>query len=123
MEPADKRPAGAADCSDAPVVVFDGLPDAAGTRIALDGMPRASPVCTLLDCTDNRACCNRCGGNYFLSDEGRQVDLTGLPGCTGMDCNMVCDPFGKKPTLRYRFVGWYDHAQRRLEVDKFCVAN
>ena len=123
-EPADKRPAGAADCSDAPPVAFAALAEAAGTRIALDGVPHAAAACTLLACTDDRACCNRCGGPYALIDAGgHQVNLTGLAGCSGMDCNMTCEPFGRKPTLRYRFVGTYDHGQRNLAVEKFCVAN
>ncbi|MBA3453412.1 MAG: hypothetical protein H0T42_10005 [Deltaproteobacteria bacterium] len=124
VEPADKRPAGAADCSDAAVATFEELGDKSGTRLALDGVPRVGVVCTLLECTDGRACCNRCGGEYALIDEQRrQVNLSGLAGCSGMDCNTVCDPFGRKPTLRYRFVGTYDHEQRRLAVEKFCAAN
>ena len=123
-EPADKRPAGAADCSDAPSLAFDALADATGTRIALDGVPQAAAACTLLACTDDRACCNRCGGQYALIDAGgQQINLSGLAGCSGMDCNMVCEPFGRKPTLRYRFVGIYDHEQRTLAVEKFCVTN
>ena len=123
VEPADKRPAGAADCSDAPVVGFDQLEQATGTRIALDGLPQVGIACTELACTDDRACCNRCDGEYAVIDAGRQVNLRGLAGCSGMDCNTVCDPFGRKPTLRYRFVGTYDHAQRIVQVEKFCAVN
>jgi len=121
-QPAEKFPAGAADCSDASPTTFEALEAATGTRIALDGAPTVGVACTEMECTDGRACCNRCGGEYALHDPSRhQINLRGLPGCTGMDCNTVCEPFGRSPTRSYRFVGVYDHAQRVLTVEKFCA--
>jgi len=122
-EPAEKQPAGAADCGDATLGTFDQLAEVTGTRIALDGVPAMAVACTEKECTDGRACCNACEGEYALIDAGRQVTLRGLPGCSGMDCNIVCEPFGRTPTRTYRFVGTYDHAQRVLAVEKFCATN
>lgn len=101
---------------------IDALESAAGTRIAVDGVPSVGVECTEMACTDGRPCCNSCGGEYALHDRSRhQINLRGLPGCSGMDCNTVCNPFGRYPTRSYRFVGTYDHAQRALSVTKFCA--
>lgn len=114
------HPDGATDCDPALLRGFDELEAATGTRIGLDGVPRVAVACTEKECTDGRACCNACEGEYVLLDDNRQVTLRGLPGCSGMDCDTVCEPFGRAPTRAYRFVGAYDHAQRVLQVETFC---
>ncbi len=99
-------------CNDAVLVTLESLATGVGhgTRIALDVVPEVNRVCTLLDCGDNE-CCNRCRGEYGATlrrepaDRDLEVRFTGLAGCSGMDCNFQCEPFGRQPTTRYRIVG------------------
>jgi len=118
--PDEKLPRGAIDCGDASLT-YEELARADGQRIALDGVPRAAIACTRKECTDGRACCNSCSGQYSLLLDGYQISLGALPGCAGMDCNVDCEPFGRKTKRAYRFVGNYDHASRTLAVDKYCA--
>lgn len=90
-------------------------------QIAVDAVPSVGVACTARECTDGRECCNSCDGEYAAHLDGYQVQLRGLPGCSGMDCDVVCEPFGRKPTTRYRFIGRYRAADRVLAVDSYCV--
>ena len=123
ISPVPELPAAAEVCRDSELVDSDHLAEATGTRISLEGMPIMAVACTDKECTDGRACCNWCAGEYVLIDERRQVNLRGLPGCAGMDCDYTCEPFGPKPTRRYRFVGVYDHQGRVLQVERFCASD
>lgn len=94
-------------CADAPLLSFEQLAarERADEVVAVEGVPRVSVACTLLDC-GSQECCNSCSGTYHLmSEEGQQVNLLGLAGCGGMDCDTTCEPFGRYPTKPYRFVG------------------
>lgn len=136
-------------CADAPLVTLEQIADGAhaGERVALEVVPRAAITCTLLACVTTvyadeeppppkkpeEVCCNQCGGMYEAQLGDRlHVQFTGLPGCTGMDCNYHCEPFGTKPTQRYRFVGKNDfkpvgksgaiYATSWFTVEKVCRA-
>ncbi|MDP3234630.1 MAG: hypothetical protein Q8N26_17755 [Myxococcales bacterium] len=107
--------------------------DADGEVIAVEGVPTANVHCTALACADE-ACCNECSGGYVLEHEGSDggmplvLHLDGLGSCSGWDCNLECQPFGWKPTTRYRFVGLNSFtsengvATSRFLVDRVCAA-
>jgi hypothetical protein len=95
-------------CDDVPLYTLEDLATGkgAGERIAVDLVPRPGVACTDLWCP-NSECCNGCGGSYgaHLAQPELELRLEGFAGCTGMDCNLHCEPFGRAPTTRYRFVG------------------
>lgn len=119
-------------CDDVPLLSLEDLAagKGAGERIAVDVVPEAAVACTLLACESE--CCNSCGGSYgarLAGDPALELRLDGLAGCTGMDCNLRCEPFGRKPTTRYRFVGTHTftpagttsaYHQAVLEVERYC---
>jgi hypothetical protein len=130
LGPAELTPeAPMAPCEGVPVYTFDQLAagEAVGERIAVDGVPIAEVFCTLLAC--DTECCNGCGGQYVLSSgEPARIDLRGLAGCDGMDCNLHCEPFGRSPTQRYRFVGVNTPVEQtavyhkvEIAVEAFCA--
>ncbi len=103
-------------------------------RVAIDLVPVPHTFCTLLAC--DRGCCNECGGGYYArlvrepAAPDLEVYLDGLPGCSGMDCNLHCEPFGHRPNTQYRFVGrvTFEAAGRtavyhkaRLGVEHYCL--
>lgn len=101
-------------CADAPLVSVEEMARGvrAGERIAVDVVPQAEVMCTLLFCTApegtprEEVCCNGCGGGYGVRLETRfHLQFANLGGCSGMDCNLHCEPFGRQPTHPYRFVG------------------
>ncbi len=119
----------------------------AGEMVALEVVPEATIGCTAMACVPvvyedddpppakkpEEICCNQCGGSYGAAlGERLRVQFVGLGGCTGMDCNYRCEPFGTKPTQRYRFVGRNDfkpigksgavYATSRFTVEKVCRA-
>ncbi|MBI2393439.1 MAG: hypothetical protein HYV09_27900 [Deltaproteobacteria bacterium] len=126
-------------CADAPLVTLEQIADGAhaGERVALDAVPRAMVICTLLLCTGGdeppeRTCCNGCGGGYELRlGERLLLQFANLGGCGGMDCNLHCEPFGRRPTRRYRFVGKNEftprpesgaiYAKSRFVVERVCA--
>ncbi|MDP3504546.1 MAG: hypothetical protein Q8S33_29680 [Myxococcales bacterium] len=107
--------------------------DADGEVVAVEGVPKADVRCTALACADE-ACCNECSGAYVLEHEGSDggmalvLHLDGLGSCSGWDCNLECQPFGWKPTTRYRFVGFNSFtsengvATSRFLVERVCAA-
>ncbi|MCE9580189.1 MAG: hypothetical protein K8W52_44140 [Deltaproteobacteria bacterium] len=126
-------------CGDAPLVALADLARGTGDgeRVAVDLTPQAEVMCTLLACIGPNGvedgpdvCCNGCGGNYGLR-QGMEfaLRLEGLDGCTGMDCNLHCEPFGTAPTHAYRFVGTVAYTPRgsgaiydqaTLTIEKYC---
>ena len=89
-----------------------------GQELAVVGNPKPQIVCTAAVCAE--ACCNMCGGAYTIDvDYEYSVTLMGLPGCSGMDCNYRCEPFGIKPKRRYQFVGTLN-SYYELTVTKYC---
>jgi hypothetical protein len=130
----DRPPAGA--CDDARLVTLEAIAGGAidGERVAIDVAPVAKVECTEMDCGD-RECCNRCEGTYGIAlrrepaDRDLELTFTGLDGCSGMGCNLHCEPFGRAPTTRYRFVGKLSFRpagvtaifhQAALEVENYC---
>lgn len=107
-------------CNDAPLLppsqIGADMPD--GERVSVEGIPKPSLICTAQACPGDQACCNGCGGGYVVHVGNGQVSLLGLPGCTGMDCNYRCEPFGNAPKTRYRFVGTTNFGQ--ITVEKYC---
>lgn len=119
--PAELVPEGVARCVDAhPQLTVDSLSQDA-VQVAIDAVPRVGVGCTRMECTDGRECCNSCSGEYAAHLGGYQVQLRGLPGCSGMDCDVVCEPFGRTPTTAYRFIGSYTATDHVLTVDSYCV--
>lgn len=119
--PAELVPEGVARCDDAlPHLTVDTLTQDAA-QVAIEAVPQVGVACTELECTDGRECCNSCGGEYSALIGGFQVQLRGLPGCSGMDCDVVCEPFGREPATTYRFIGAFTTADRVLTVDSYCV--
>lgn len=108
---------------------------AEGEEVAMDAVPRqGAGQCTLMACGKSNPCCNRCSGAYTITVTGADraataIQLDGLKGCSGTECGMTCEPFGRKPTIRYRFVGRMAEkpaqsgVRYRLAVDRFCVAS
>lgn len=125
LGPAEVVPAeapGPEACADAPLLTLEQVArgEQAGERVAFEVVPRAQIVCTLMACIgpggqhDEESCCNRCGGGYevAIADEFR-LQFHGLRGgCSGYDCNVTCEPFGRAPTHAYRFVGVSDWSKR-----------
>lgn len=128
-------------CADAPLVTLDeiGRGVRAGERVALEVVPRAEVMCTLLYCATppgmsrEDVCCNGCGGGYALRvDTSLLLRFENLGRCSGMDCNLRCEPFGREPTHTYRFVGKNDfkparengaiYATSTFTVEKVCRA-
>jgi hypothetical protein len=142
--PADVVPANLApteDCDDAPLLTLEEVArgEHAGERIAFDVVPAATIFCTLLACVgpngedDPNVCCNQCGGGYGVAIRDEfNLQFLKLGGCSGYDCNLHCEPFGRAPTHTYRFVGvsaWskrmengaiYDKSA--FTVEKLCAA-
>lgn len=97
--------------------------------MAVDGVPKAQVMCTLLDCGKGK-CCNRCGGGYVLRDDMKhRILLSKVGRCGGWDCNIKCTPFGRKPTKAYRFVGRHEYrpagqgsvyATSTIHVVRYC---
>ena len=139
LGPTDTVPAAAKPldaCNDAPLLTVEQLAagEGDGQRVALDAVPEVNGMCTLLACDSE--CCNQCGGNYGVAlrrkppERDFELRFDGVGGCGGMDCNFHCEPFGRKPATRYRFVGTnrYKPAgvtstyhQAEFAVEKFCV--
>lgn len=105
-------------CAEHPVLSLEEVArgDGDGEVIAIDGVPKAHAVCTLMLCrppgkAPEEVCCNQCGGGYELELRGDagvtllRVRLEGAGTCSGFECNLRCTPFGRQPTRRYRFVG------------------
>jgi hypothetical protein len=124
-------------CDDAPLVTLEEVATGKTTegRIALDAVPDVRGMCTLLYCGPGDGCCNECGGDYGAklvrepADRDLELRLDGLAGCSGMDCNFHCEPFGRAPTDRYRFVGTLTFQpagvtsvfhKATVKVEKFC---
>ncbi len=112
--PANAQPIGR--CDDATLLTLEQLADLDtydATRIAIDVVPMAQVACTEEDCEEGNhsACCNSCGGDYVATlnraSPARRLEVrfTGIAGCSGMDCNYHCEPFGLNPTTTYRIVG------------------
>jgi len=117
---ADIVPASALDpgkCDDVPNIRLEQLAVGVhrGERVALDLIPKARVVCT-----------DRCRGEYVLDVDGRRdLLLMGIRGCEATDDGYLCEPFGTRPTTRYRFVGTYDQPRRLAEnftfaIEKYC---
>ena len=131
VEPTDALAPGA--CDDVPLYTLADLAAGKGAdeRIAIDVVPVANIMCTLLHCGDAE-CCNGCGGSYGARLAGSpdlELRLDGLKGCSGMDCNLHCEPFGRKPTKPYRFVGMHTftlagqtsvYHKADLKVERYC---
>lgn len=117
-------------CAEAQVVSLEDLtlPKFQGLRVAIDAVPQVQGNCTLLACFSaqdgrQRACCNQCGGQYIVETERLRVYLLGAGTCGGYECNFHCEPFGRKPTHQYRFVGvnQFDSAgQSMFKVETVC---
>lgn len=126
-------------CADAPLVTLDEIERGvrAGERVALDAVPKAETMCTLLYCipppgmSREDVCCNQCGGGYGLRvDNTLHLQFMNIGGCRGMDCNLHCEPFGREPTHAYRFVGKNEfkparesgaiYAKSMFTVEKVC---
>jgi len=113
--PAEKTPEAAAEefCADVALVGADVEFQHVtyGEQIAIDGVPNAGPeTCTTRPCPKNEPCCNRCNSSYVVTITGEArtataIQLAGLSGCTGSECGVDCDPFGREPKRAYRFVG------------------
>lgn len=125
-------------CDDAPLHTLEDLAAGKGDgqRIALEVVPEVRGMCTLLACESE--CCNSCGGDYGANlrrepgDRDFELRFIGLAGCGGMDCNFHCEPFGRKPTTAYRFVGTnvYKPAgvtstyhQAQFTIEKYCAVS
>ncbi len=135
LGPAERIPnaPGPDKCADVPLFTMEQLASGmgAGKLVAVEGVPKTSVICTLLACP-NSQCCNSCGGSYVLRDNRRhRLSLDKLGGCGGMDCNLDCKPFGRRPTRRYRFVGTHHYraagktsvySSSRIEVVRYCRA-
>ncbi len=132
--PAAAQPAGS--CDDAPVATLEQIADGAhdGARIAVDLVPESHGSCTEMSCNDGD-CCNRCEGTYGAAlrreppSRALELELQGFPGCSGMECNVHCEPFGRRPSTAYRFVGTNTFApagvtamfnQSQFIVEKYC---
>jgi len=86
-----------------------------GERVSVEGIPTPSLRCTAKMCERGEVCCKGCGGGYVVRVGNGQVRLLGLSGCTGMDCNYRCEPFGiRRPS---RFVG----RPRRYDAARFVL--
>ncbi len=126
--------AGADGCADAVVVTLDAIArgEHEGERVALVGLPMARKGFTLKYCGPPTVCCNQCTGGWVLGLATKDVvELVGIGDCSGLDCNYHCEPFGRAPTHRYRFVGRIEHtphvvpmrpprAPSHMTVEKFC---
>lgn len=134
----------ATECGDAPLITLEELAagQRPGERVSVETVPRAAPICFQQDCLVATApgepqpppeeiCCNACGGNYEAYVGTFTLTFTGLEGCSGMDCNLRCAPFGRRPAKRYRFVGRNGfrpasstqlHPTSVFEVEKVCAA-
>lgn len=136
MGPAERVPeAPAADeCGAAPLLDVEQLEagEGAGRVVAVEGTPVPEVRCTLLQCGEDE-CCNTCSGDYELAmpDREHRVLLRGLEGCSGNNCAYDCQPFGREPTRRYRFVGRHEHhppgetaayAVSILHLQRYCRA-
>jgi hypothetical protein len=137
----DIVPADVADlarCNDAPRVTLEQLAagEHAGERVAVDLVPEPILDCTLMACRygDERdrlmagrkdQCCNQCGGGYgVVMRRDQALWLLDVGRCDGMDCNYHCEPFGWKPTHRYRFVGVTGSTSRlELHVERYCAVD
>jgi hypothetical protein len=122
VAPVIARPVAATDCRGVRVVTKRYLEtrDLHAEPAAIDGVPKVHLVCTARACPSTQPCCNGCGGGYrVMLDPATGVSLLGFEGCTGMDCNYKCTPFGNQPKQRYRFVGTLD-GYNQLSVTKYC---
>lgn len=120
--PAIVRPQLATDCRNVRVVTARDLEtrDLHAETVAVDGVPTPQIACTGRACPSSERCCNACGGGYqVMFDAAAGVTLLGFEGCSGMDCNYTCAPFGKQTKQRYRFVGTLDE-YNQLTVTKYC---
>jgi hypothetical protein len=124
-------------CDDAAVVAATSLFDASfepspdrppeGSRVALEGIPRAVLACTQLGCSWE-CCDNGCGSSpectYDLPvGAGTSVCLAGAGlTCGGTDCSPYCTPFSTAPKRRYRFVGTLRYRAREtfLDLETYC---
>ena len=110
-------------CADAPLITLAELArgERDGERVAVDVVPQAMVRCTALACysaLDGRpaqpeACCNECRGGYGWEISGEfHLAFADLGGCSGHDCNLRCEPFGRAPTRAYRLVGTSSRSPR-----------
>ena len=134
--PAERFPEvpGPEACSDVVEVTLDELGEGKGHGevVAVEAVPIAFVICTSMYCSPEspEICCNECKGSYVLRKErSHRVFLSGLGHCGDMDCNLDCQPFGRKPTTAYRFVGkhtfepggkYTSYASSIIAVDRFC---
>jgi hypothetical protein len=131
--PADAAPL--AECNDVPLVTLDQIAagEHAGEVVAIDVMPAVDMICTHRRCMHKDgskvACCNRCGGEYQARLRDELLLRLDVGRCGGMDCNIHCEPFGRKPAHSYRFVGTNAFESRKssemyatsaLHVQKYC---
>lgn len=119
-------------CADVPLLTVAEIAAGAGDGevIAVEGVPVALVTCTALLCDpDPSHCCNECSGGYALSDTyAHTLWLTEVGNCGDRDCNLDCEPFGRKPTKAYRFVGKHAYTPRSrlgparsiIHVERYC---
>lgn len=112
----------------APYQLTDNLPPE-GVKVAFDGKPQGSVLCTQLGC--NFECCNNsCGYSpdcpFLLRAADGYNDLClrneGFA-CGGTDCSPWCEPFSTEPAHPYRFVGTLKYTGKlsaTLDVETFC---
>ncbi len=73
-------------------------------NISVEGIAGAEKIrCTLMACSEDSPCCNRCGGSLTLSGASSTLEISGVYegrgiGCSGNNCNQTCYPMerGKK---------------------------
>lgn len=96
-----------------------------------------SVLCTALFCgypereSDGPVCCNKCSGGYDVEARGIRIYLFEIGECSGYDCNWHCEPFGRNPKRKYRFVGYNEYksaterrsafAVSKFKVEKVCA--
>lgn len=124
-------------CADVPLLTSEQDARAAvdaGSEVAVEGVPVPSDSveCTAKGCFEDDPCCNECHnfGGHRVTLRGPDgapfvVGMT-LGGCGGPQCDMSCQPFGRHPQTRYRFVGKVHEPLRDkwvMKVERFCRAS